>query len=370
MKFSFGSALAAGALALVSACAHGNSDTKTATNETTPTSGTASPATAAGSGGDTAATGKSEASGRTGSADATKSGSTTGSMDNGSMKGTAKADDNGASGQMTGSTSGTTASGTATTTTGDSKSGTTGTMSGQTGDSTSSAQNGSTDKSGQASGTMGGMQGTTTEQKTDTATNDSSKTDSMGSTSKSETTTKSDTSVGGDAKTDGAMAGNDQGSMDANLRSVTGSVTKVDSQGQSITLDQQAGSSLTLTVDSSTKVLRNGRPLLGIQSLREGQKIRASFVPASNKAQRIEIVGGKHHRSHDKAMPADGTTGSMNGTNGSDGSIPGASDTGTKSKGDKAAGSYDNGTTPPPAADSLPADKDKGGTADPQKKDQ
>jgi hypothetical protein len=74
------------------------------------------------------------------------------------------------------------------------------------------------------------------------------------------------------------------------LRSVQGSVARVDPTAQSITLDQAAGS-MTLSVDSSTMVLRNGKPLLGIESLREGQKVRASFNPATNRASRIEVVG-------------------------------------------------------------------------------
>jgi hypothetical protein len=87
----------------------------------------------------------------------------------------------------------------------------------------------------------------------------------------------------------GAYGGTTSGQPQANVRSVTGQVAKVDSQSQSITVDQPSGS-LTLTVDSSTQVTRLGRPLLGITSLHEGQQIRASFDPASNRAQRIEIM--------------------------------------------------------------------------------
>jgi hypothetical protein len=87
----------------------------------------------------------------------------------------------------------------------------------------------------------------------------------------------------------GTYGGTSSGQPQANTRSVTGQVAKVDAQSQSVTVDQPSGS-LTLTVDSSTQVTRLGRPLLGITSLHEGQQIRASFDPASNRAQRIEIM--------------------------------------------------------------------------------
>lgn len=108
----------------------------------------------------------------------------------------------------------------------------------------------------------------------------------------------------------------DPSGAQASLRSVTGSVSKIDAQSQSITLDQAAGN-LTLTVDSTTRVWRNGRPLLGIQSIREGQKVRASFDPASNRASKIEVMGGKRHGSSksDQTMsPTDDTSGKIDGT--------------------------------------------------------
>jgi len=77
----------------------------------------------------------------------------------------------------------------------------------------------------------------------------------------------------------------DQGS----LRTVTGSVARVDQN--SITLDQSAGG-VTLTVDSQTQVLRRGQPVAaGIAAIREGTQVRASFDPASNRADKIEVMG-------------------------------------------------------------------------------
>jgi hypothetical protein len=79
------------------------------------------------------------------------------------------------------------------------------------------------------------------------------------------------------------------------LRTVSGSVAKVDQD--SITLDQSAGG-VTLTVDSQTQVTRNGRPTTGISSIKQGENVRASFDPASNRADKIEVMGkkGRHPR--------------------------------------------------------------------------
>ena len=70
---------------------------------------------------------------------------------------------------------------------------------------------------------------------------------------------------------------------------MTGSVARVDQN--SITLDQAAGG-VTLTVDSQTQVLRRGQPVAaGISAIREGTQVRASFDPASNRADKIEVMG-------------------------------------------------------------------------------
>jgi hypothetical protein len=83
------------------------------------------------------------------------------------------------------------------------------------------------------------------------------------------------------------------------LRTVTGAVAKVDLN--SITLDQAAGG-VTLTVDSQTQVLRRGQPIAaGISAIHEGAQIRASFDPASNRADKIEVMGRMKHKKADKS---------------------------------------------------------------------
>jgi len=102
-------------------------------------------------------------------------------------------------------------------------------------------------------------------------------------------------SIGSTAGTSTAVASG--GPIDnASLRTVIGGVAKVDTD--SITLDQAAGG-VTLTVDSQTQVLHKGQPIAaGISAIREGQQIRASFDPASNRADKIEVMARpmKHHK--------------------------------------------------------------------------
>lgn len=96
------------------------------------------------------------------------------------------------------------------------------------------------------------------------------------------------------------------------FKTVTGSVAKIDQN--SITLDQSAGG-VTLTVDSNTQVLRRGQPIAaGIAAIHEGQQVRASFDPSSNRADKIEVMGRgkKHHKamtnpSDSAPAPADNT---------------------------------------------------------------
>jgi len=80
---------------------------------------------------------------------------------------------------------------------------------------------------------------------------------------------------------------------DGSLRTVTGSVAKID--GSSITLDQSAGG-VTLTIDSSTQIMHRGKAVTaGISAIHEGQQIRAKFDPASNRADKIEVMSMKKH---------------------------------------------------------------------------
>src|SRR5256886_15099014 len=96
-----------------------------------------------------------------------------------------------------------------------------------------------------------------------------------------------------------------------NLRTVTGSISKVDQN--SIALEQ----GVTLPVDSQTQVLRRGQPVAaGISAIHEGTQVRASFDPASNRADKIEVMGKAKH----------GKKGSMNDSSNSN-SQPSSSDT-------------------------------------------
>jgi hypothetical protein len=147
------------------------------------------------------------------------------------------------------------------------------------GSSSSGSTIGSAGTSGSTSGTTAGSSGST-----------------YGQTSTGSTSGSSGSAMPGSA-TSGAAAGS---SDNASLRTVTGAVAKIDQN--SITLDQAAGG-VTLTVDSQTQVLRRGQPVAaGISAIHEGQQIRASFDPASNRADKIEVMG-KGTAKHKHTMP-------------------------------------------------------------------
>ncbi|GAC1552734.1 MAG: hypothetical protein NVS2B9_17920 [Myxococcales bacterium] len=138
----------------------------------------------------------------------------------------------------------------------------------------------------------------------------------------------------GSAGSSGSTAAADSASM----RQVTGQVAKVDQTANSITLDQASGG-LTLTVDQNTKVQRNGKATLGLSSIREGEQVRASFDPSSNRADSIEIMG--RHKGHKKHS----ATGGAAGASGSSGSMKGSTDAAP----DKGASPSDAAPTTPPA---------------------
>ena len=138
------------------------------------------------------------------------------------------------------------------------------------------------------SGSISGTQGTASSQQ-----------GTVGGSASTQTDTGTVGGTSGSASTSGAVASSTDNS---NLRTVTGSVAKVDEN--SITLDQAAGGG-TLTIDSQTQVIRRGKPVAGISSIREGEQVRASFDPASNRAEKIEVMGkAKMHRQH-KAVGSD-----------------------------------------------------------------
>jgi hypothetical protein len=163
-------------------------------------------------------------------------------------------------------------------------------------------------------GTAGAAAGSTYGQSQSDNTSSGSTYGQSGNTSPGSTSGQSGTSSGstyGQSSTSGQSSDTTaQGSASGmstdqgNLRTVTGSVAKVDQN--SITLDQSAGG-MTLTVDSQTQVLRRGQPIAaGISAIKEGTQVRASFDPASNRADKIEVMGKtakhKHSRSSDSSM--------------------------------------------------------------------
>ncbi len=108
--------------------------------------------------------------------------------------------------------------------------------------------------------------------------------------------------------TAGAAGSGTMAADQSNLRTVTGHVQKVDQN--SITLDK----GVTLTVDSQTQVLRHGQPVAaGISAIHEGAQVRASFDPASNRADKIEMMSSskKSRKSTgsggDQSMPQSNT---------------------------------------------------------------
>ena len=259
MKFSFPFALTA---ALIFGCSSASKSTRTAGNDTgttqsgsiegtqgtaggaNGTQSTASTGTSAQTSGQSANTSTGTDTNAQGSASTPNSGSTSSTYGQNGGSGSASAN--------TGSTGSTGSMGTA----------------GNTGSTSGSAGN-----SGSGSGSMG------------TAGN-------SGSTYGQNSTGSATGSAGGS----GAVASGSGSSDNASLRTVTGAVAKVDQN--SITLDQTAGG-VTLTIDSQTQVLRRGQPVAaGISAIHEGQQIRASFDPASNRADKIEVMGkgmAKHH---------------------------------------------------------------------------
>jgi len=147
----------------------------------------------------------------------------------------------------------------------------------------------------------------------------------------------------------------DHSADSASLKSVTGQVAKVDQDQGSITLDQSAGG-VTLTIDSQTKVLRRGRQANGISAIREGEQVRASFDPTSNRADKIELMG-KHHGMHHHA----GTT-----TPSSSGSTTGGRSDSTPS--DLGHTSTDSAISPAAPSGNKAADMKSSDTTNPDKK--
>jgi hypothetical protein len=102
----------------------------------------------------------------------------------------------------------------------------------------------------------------------------------------------------------------------ANLKSAVGRVSKVDSDGKSISIASRGGSPITLTVDDSTQIIdSSGATSSDLSSIKEGSQVRASFDPASNHAQRIEVMG-RSKKMHKRSGSSD-QTGSLDQSEGS-----------------------------------------------------
>jgi hypothetical protein len=251
MKIAYPIALAA---ALVFACSSGSKNTRTAGNDTGVTQSGSVQGTQGTAGGANGAQGSSTATAQstTNPTDAQTANNSTGTDAN--TPGSVGAQ--GTSGSVTqpgtaqGSASGTTYG----------QSGTSGTVAGQS------------DPSGAAAGQSG----------TSGSTYGQSGTSSSGSATMGSGSTYGQNTASGSASVPGS-------SDNASLRTVTGAVAKVDEN--SITLDQAAGG-VTLTIDSQTQVIRRGQPIAaGISAIHEGTQVRASFDPASNRADKIEVMG-------------------------------------------------------------------------------
>jgi hypothetical protein len=92
-----------------------------------------------------------------------------------------------------------------------------------------------------------------------------------------------------------------------NLKVASGRVSKVDQDGKSITVDQSSGTgALTLSVDERTQILDSTGSYTSssISSLQEGYQVRASFDPASNHADKIEVTSKGAKKSYDTTMPS------------------------------------------------------------------
>jgi len=115
--------------------------------------------------------------------------------------------------------------------------------------------------------------------------------------------------------TSGARGSMDRGSSSgsmANLKSAVGRVSKVDPDGKSVVISSRQGDRITLTVDDNTQIVdSSGASSSDLSSIREGAQVRASFDPASNRAEKIEVMGKSGKKAmHKKSASTSDSTGS------------------------------------------------------------
>ncbi len=125
---------------------------------------------------------------------------------------------------------------------------------------------------------------------------------------------------GGTAPSDGSMGtSGSSGSTDrtasssANLKSAVGRVSKVDPDSKSVVISSRQGDRITLTVDDNAQIVdSSGSSTSDLSAIREGTPVRATFDPASNRAEKIEVMGKASKKAmHEKSGSSSDTTGSM-----------------------------------------------------------
>jgi len=303
---------ALGAAALLVACSGSNKETRTASNTGTTTQGPVEGTqSAAGSQGQVATQGSSTA--------------TPGS----------------ASDSTTSGTTGAPASGTSTDTSsmGSDRSGQSNTSStyGQSNPSTGSSSSSATP--GSSTGSTYGQGGTGSSG----STYGQGGTGSSGSTYGQGGTAPSDGSMG----TSGSSGSTDRtASSSANLKSAVGRVSKVDPDSKSVVISSRQGDRITLTVDDNTQIVdSSGSSTSDLSAIREGTPVRATFDPASNRAEKIEVMGKASKKAmHKESGSSSDTTGSMD-----------RSDSSTKAR----APDPDTGKNPAQAPDTTPPSDQK-----------
>lgn len=70
---------------------------------------------------------------------------------------------------------------------------------------------------------------------------------------------------------------------------VSGHLTKLDKDGKSVTIATPSGSEQTLKVASDAKITRDGSSI-GLDQLKPGDNVRASFDVTSNEAKALEVT--------------------------------------------------------------------------------
>src|SRR6266851_3236493 len=156
-------------------------------------------------------------------------------------------------------------------------------------------------------------------------------------------TAPSDSSMG----TSGSRGSTDRtASSSANLKSAVGRVSKVDPDSKSIVISSRQGDRITLTVDDNTQIVdSSGSSSSDLSAIREGAPVRATFDPASNRAEKIEVMGKASKKAmHKKSGSSSDTTGSMD-----------RSDSSTKAR----APNPNTGKNPAQAPDTTPPSDQK-----------